>query len=237
LATDDQKSIPGGAGLTPAGIRLIPPEQVRRRFDYDRRLIPNAFVAQKDAASVDLGSAVQNTGLSMGYPAWNLLYYSLLCSLKVERPIVVETGTNLGYSTILMAQALKDARCRGVVFTVDIDAETVSRAKDNAAAAGMCEFIHFVVGDSLDFLSRIAAEHDRIDFAFLDGAHTAPRVIAEFEVIYPRLKACGGMVYFDNTTSAGVAAGLLEIRARFGGNLIQFENCSWAPPGAALWQP
>jgi hypothetical protein len=34
-----------------------------------------------------------------------------------------------------------------------------------------------------------------------------------------------------------VAEALRRIRAAHGGNLIEFANCSWAPPGNAVWRP
>lgn len=215
----------------------IPPDQVMRRFDYDRRLLPNQFVAGTDAESRDLTSAVGATGLSMGYPAWNLLYYSLLCSVARDSPLVVETGTNLGFSTILMAQALKDAGRSGRVLTVDIDAGAVREAEENAEKAGVRELITFAIDDSVSFLRRVRAEEERIDFAFVDGGHSEARVMAEFEILHPLLVAASGKAYFDNTSSGGVAAALRGIRERFGGNLVEFGNCSWCPPGAALWQP
>ena len=130
----------------------IPPQQIRRIFDYDRRLLPNSLLAEREAESRDLPSAVRNTGLSIGYPAWNLLYYSLLCSIDSEDPVIVETGTNLGYSTIVLAQALKDSKAHGVIRTVDINPIAVAQARQNAGRAGVAGVISFSVGDSLDFL-------------------------------------------------------------------------------------
>jgi predicted O-methyltransferase YrrM len=68
----------------------------------------------------------------MGYPAWNLLYYTLLASLRSEEPVVVETRTNLGFSTIIMAQALKDAEARSVVRTVELSSEIAKLAEEHA---------------------------------------------------------------------------------------------------------
>lgn len=33
-----------------------------------------------------------------------------------------------------------------------------------------------------------------------------------------------------------MAKALRHIKAAYGGNLIEFLNCSWAPPGNAIWQ-
>ncbi len=215
-------------------IRPIPS---RRRFDYDRRLLVNAYLAEQEADARDLRSTVARTGLSLGYPAWNLLYYTLLCSLPPSDPVVVETGTNRGFSTIVLAQALIDAGAGGVVRTIDIDPEVVELARRHAAQAGVAGRIRFHVGDSRDFLATLAGEVDHVDFAFLDGDHRAEAVAAEFERLYPLVTACDGKVFFDNTGGGGVAKALRRIHETYGGNLVEFSNCSWAPPGNAIWQP
>jgi predicted O-methyltransferase YrrM len=176
----------------------------------------------------------------MGYPAWNLLYYAALCSLGgrgAGEVSVVETGTNRGFSTIVLAQALVDGGFDGVVETVDIDPEVVEIARANVAAAGLAERVRFHVGDSLARLREIVSRRERIDFAFLDGSHEDAHVRAEFAILHPTIVASRGIVYFDNTVSGGVARALDHIRHAYPGNLVEFRNCSWAPPGNAIWQP
>ena len=212
-------------------------KESRRSFDYDRTLLVNPYLAELEAASPDLASAVKLTGLSIGYPAWNLLYYCLLCSLPPRDAVVVETGTNQGFSTIVMAQALKDAGVNAVVRTVDIDPDVVPQAWRNVEQAGLSRYVDFHVGDSLAFMQELAKQVDHVDFAFLDGDHETRHVVSEFELIRPLVTACGGKVYLDNTSSGGVAEALRHIRATYGGALVEFANCSWSPPGNALWQP
>lgn len=209
----------------------------RRSFAYDRRLLASPYLAALEATSRDLPSAVARTGLSIGYPAWNLLYYCLLCGVSGAEAVVVETGTNHGCSTIVMAQALVDAGVAGVVRTVDADARAVAVARGHAARAGVADRIRFSVGDSAAFLERLGSEVERVDFAFLDADHGADHVEREFALVHPLVAACGGKVYFDNTSSGGVAEALRRIRARFGGSMVEFANCSWSPPGNAIWQP
>jgi predicted O-methyltransferase YrrM len=221
------------------GIRQSDPGLPRRLFQYNHALLPNPYVAELEARSPDIDTAVVHTGLTIGYPAWNLLYYSLLCSLAGEtrEVVVVETGTNHGFSTILIAQALKDAGVRGRLRTVDIDAHLVEIARQNVARAGLSERVGFHIEDSLEFLSRLVQEVSYIDFAFLDGNHEWSHVTREFEIIYPRIVACKGKVYFDNTQSGGVAVAMDYIRKAYDGNFVEFTQCSWSPPGNAIWQP
>lgn len=209
-----------------------------RMFNYNPMLLPNPVLAELETGATDTEAAKLRTGLTVGYPAWNLLYYTLLCSLPPEmsEPVVVETGTNHGISTIVLAQALKDAGHRGVVRTVDIDPAVVEIARANVARAGLIEFVEFHAEDSLEYLKRLAGEVPAIHFAFLDGNHAYDHVRREFGIIHARVAACRGKVYFDNTTAGDVARALRYIRVAYGGNLIEFENCSWQPPGNVIWQ-
>lgn len=213
------------------------PEEVKRTFDYDRRLLPHELLAEREAGVTALEDAIPKTGLTVGYPAWNLLYYSLRCAVTRPAPVVVETGTNQGYSTIVLAQALEELGATSKVVTCDVDPEMTELARANVEAAGLAHRVDFRVGDSLEILAEVVSSVDRVDFAFLDGDHSAEHVFREFQALYPKVRPPGSTVYFDNTTSGGVAEALDRILDRFGGNLVHFSNCSWSPPGNAIWQP
>jgi predicted O-methyltransferase YrrM len=209
-----------------------------RMFVYDRRLLPNEYLAELERKTYDLPSAGFHTGLSVGYPAWNLVYYTLLCSLPPEgtTPVVVETGTNRGFSTIVLAQALKDGDRGGIVRTVDINPSVVETARESVALAGLSSYVEFNVGDSVDYLRRLVPTLDRLDLVFLDGSHERKVVCEEFSIVHPLVTGVGGKVVFDNTTFGGVAEALGQIRDEYGGSLVEFENCSWYPPGCVIWQ-
>jgi cephalosporin hydroxylase len=213
--------------------------EVRRVFDYDRSLLPNKFLAQVDSQSTDIRSAIDTSGLSMGYPAWNLIYYICYCALPWDVPEVnvVETGTNIGFSSIVLAQVLHDRKLKCKLHTVDIAPLSTLRAKQNVAEAGLLDYVRFYTGDSTLFLQDYVQQVETVHFAFLDGSHEAGHVVREFEILHPTLKEGQSTVYFDNTSDEGVAEALLIIKDRFGGNLVQFPSCSWAPPGNAIWQP
>jgi len=213
--------------------------EIRRTFDYQRSLLPNPWLAKMEEQCHDLPGALKFTGLSIGYPAWNLLYYSLFCALPPdqEEVYVVETGTNAGWSTVILAQALRDRKLKSKVHTVDINRELVEIACVNIHDAGLTEQVEFNVGDSLKFLELHMAKIPRLDFAFLDGNHEAEHAFREFELIHPKLTSPYSTVYLDNTKEFGVAEAIKKILERFGGNLVEFPNCSWGPPGNAIWQP
>src|SRR5687767_1130674 len=69
-------------GMALRGVSPVDYGASRRMRQYDSALIPNRYVASVDAAATDGAGAIAKTGLTMGYPAWNLLYYSALCSLS-----------------------------------------------------------------------------------------------------------------------------------------------------------
>ena len=70
--------------------------------------------------------------------------------------MVVETGTNWGASTIVMAQALKDLGTTAKVRTVEMNESLVEIAKGNVEKAGLTDQVEFHVEDSLSFLARTA---------------------------------------------------------------------------------
>lgn len=180
-----------------------------------------------------------DTGYSIGYPAWNLLYYALYTSLhfhKTRKPVIIETGTNRGFSTIILAQVLKDLQIDAKIITVELNAEVAEIARANIAKAGLSDYVELHVQDSLAFLRDFVKTHDHIDFAFLDGNHDFEHVRQEFAIIHPRIVACSGKVYLDNTASAGVGRVIRYIKRAYGGNLVEFLYCSWGPPGNAIWQ-
>jgi len=214
-----------------------------RIFDYRKTLLPNEYLASLEEGVSDIEQAKVRTGLSVGYPGWTLLYYSVLCGLdRTGGNIIVETGTNIGCSTIMLAQALKDSGYDGHVHTVELLEENYRAAVENIEKAGLSRYVSLNCGNSTDFLKEFTKNVTSIRFAFLDGAHEQDHVVEEFELIYPLLTD-KSMVFFDNTYQIAeegedqrVHGALKIIKSRFGGNLINFENTSWFTPGQAIWQ-
>lgn len=214
-----------------------------RMFDYDRNLLPNEYLRSLEIEVEHIEEAIKRTGYSIGYPGWNLLYYSVLCSLRDDNfNNIVETGTNRGCSTIILAQALKDSKRQGRVFSVEIDCDNYKMAMDNINKAHVQEFVRLFHNDSFSFLSNLSLENELISFAFLDGNHDENLVIKEFEMIYPFLDY-KSFVAFDNTypisddkENMRVNGALKRIKEKYGGNLINYENVSWYTPGFAIWQ-
>jgi predicted O-methyltransferase YrrM len=202
----------------------------------------NSRLREVEEGVAEIETAKERSGLSIGYPGWNLLYYTALCSLNVDGyNLILETGTNWGFSTICLAQALRDSALAGQVPTVDTSSENLAKAKANLSAAGLLDLVVIHCMDSVSLLESEAALDQGVRFAFLDSNHECGHLLREFELLYPKLEDTG-VVFFDNTSpqiteqEAHVYSALQEILKRFGGNLVNFPNTSWWTPGQAVWQ-
>lgn len=221
------------------------PPKYYRRFDYDRSLLPNRHLAGLETGVSRVEEAEPRTGYSVGYPGWNLLYYALLCHLDPESfNIVIETGTNLGCSTIILAQALRDSGAKGRVHTIEQNPAFMERAIRNLADAGLSDLVDAVLGDTRERLPGLVASLQApVRAALLDASHRMADVLLEFEAIYPALEP-DGIVIFGNTFPIAdpgedplVFGALQEILRRHGGHLVNFPFVSWYTPGLAIWQP
>ena len=234
--------------------RWIKSDRIGRRFDYDRGLLPNSHLrtlepsnpapelespGDAEAHYVEFVRWLGDSGMSMGYPSWNLLYFSIISSLlpRQDDPVVVETGTNRGMSTIVMAQALSDLGLEAAVETVDFDPAMTETARQHVADAGLGERVRFHTGDSIEFLAALAERVPHLDFVFLDDAHDRDHVVRQMDIVCPKVAVRRGKVYFDNAGAGGVAEALPHLKQTYGGNLVEFANCSMSPSGNAIWQP
>lgn len=211
--------------------------------DYDRRLLPNGHLRALEEGIETRDDWEARTGASVGYPAWGLLYSLVLCRLKPDAfNLVIETGTNVGSSAIVLAQAIRDSRGTGILRTVEIDEANHAKAAKNFAAAGVSDLVEQHLGDAIERLPAMLEGPHPVAIAFLDGSHLFEQVIAEFELVEPRLEP-DSIVVFDNTYRIAephedqrVHGALRAIQDRFGGNLVNLPFCSWYTPGMAVWQ-
>jgi predicted O-methyltransferase YrrM len=130
-----------------------------------------------------------------------------------RRPLFVETGC--GASTFALAEVA--ARIGGDVYSCECDSEKIAelRARGGEALAG----VHFLEGDSLENLARIAARHEHVDFALFDSAPSATHTLREFQLLEPRLGA-GARVLIDDAALPG--ARLLLSPCRKGKLLVPY---------------
>jgi predicted O-methyltransferase YrrM len=73
---------------------------------------------------------------------------------------VLEIGTSIGYSTVSMANAIKDYD--GKIITIEYDQRVAQQAIKNFERAGVAENIEMRIGDALEIVPRVQEEFDLI---------------------------------------------------------------------------
>lgn len=121
---------------------------------------------------------------------------SVMCSLiKPER--VLEIGTAIGYSAILMAAFLKPG---GRIDTIERNDLMVERARENIKRAGLSNVISVIAGDASDVLLNLDKKYDIV---FVDAAKGQ---YLEFLPEIMRLLKKGGLLISDNVLYKGMVA-------------------------------
>jgi predicted O-methyltransferase YrrM len=127
--------------------------------------------------------------LAISAEVGKLLYVLALA----RRPrTIVEFGASLGYSTIHLAAALRDAG-GGRLITTELSADKAATAIANIAQAGLDDLVELRVGDALDTLEGLDDDVD-VDCLFLDGSNDLYRGV--LDLVAPRL-APGALVVAD----------------------------------------
>ena len=106
---------------------------------------------------------------------------------------ILEIGTAIGFSTLLMAENAPGAK----ITTLDRNPEMIAFAKDNFAKYDTRHQITLVEGDAVDTLSSIEGE---FDFVFMDSSKA--KYIVFLPEVLEHLKV-GGVVVFDDVFQGG----------------------------------
>ncbi|GAA4680355.1 O-methyltransferase [Gordonia humi] len=129
------------------------------------------------------------TGFSMSPEQGDQLY---LLARYGRATNVVEFATSLGFSTIFIAAALKEAGA-GIVYSAELVPSKVEQARRNIDRAGLSDYVEILEGDAREALSSVP---DRIDLAVIDG--WIPAVSLEvLKTIEHKLRP-GALVYNEN---------------------------------------
>jgi predicted O-methyltransferase YrrM len=108
---------------------------------------------------------------------------------KYKVRTILEVGTLVGYSAILMAKNLPEG---GKIHTIEIDPRSAAEAKVNIEKAGFSDMVVQYIGNALDVIPTI---DETFDMAFLDAAKDEYMVY--LKIAEPKLKK-GGVVFADN---------------------------------------
>lgn len=124
--------------------------------------------------------------------------------VQLFRPeVIIETGTNVGYSTARLAHGLQSYSKTGMIYTFDIgDACHLFEGTE------LPQNISFILGSSLDadFDESIVA-----DMLVLDSDHSYDTIIKEILRFEPQLKVGGLMLLHDSIYFDGVAHAAIEL--------------------------
>lgn len=109
--------------------------------------------------------------------------------LAMKRPEkILEIGTAIGFSAILMAKEVKDCQ----IITIENYEPRIKEAGNNFSKYGYSDRIHLIEGDAVKILSNM---EDKFDFIFLDVAK------AQYIRLLPdivRILHKGGVLFADN---------------------------------------
>lgn len=116
---------------------------------------------------------------------------------------ILEIGTAIGFSALLMAEQVPDAR----ITTIDRNEEMIGFAKENFARLDQRNQITLLEGDAEDLLEHI---EQRFDLIFMDSAKS--KYIVFLPEVLKRLEV-GGVVILDDIFQGGdVTRDIMEVR-------------------------
>ena len=121
-------------------------------------------------------------------------FLATLC--RALDPLVLEVGTAIGYSTLHMAEQLRDGR----VVTLELDPDRAAQARDFLGRAGVAERVELVEGDARETIGSLDGPFDLL---FVDAAKAEYK--GYIELAEPKL-AEGALLVVDNLLMGGQVA-------------------------------
>lgn len=119
---------------------------------------------------------------------------------------VLEIGTAIGYSTLLMARQMGEA---GHITSIELDTVRHEMAKYYIGQSDYKDNVYLLNGDANEILVNLKGEYDLV---FLDGPKG--QYLKQLELIMPLLKE-GAVVLADNVLFRGYVRGDKEPPRRF----------------------
>jgi len=117
---------------------------------------------------------------------------------NIQKPgRILEIGTAIGYSAILMTSFLKQG---GKIDTIERYEKMAEKARENIKMAGKEDTINIIIGDAMDVLACLDKQYDMI---FVDAAKGQ---YPEFLPHCMRMLVKGGLLISDNVLYQGMVA-------------------------------
>ncbi|MGT2911270.1 O-methyltransferase [Streptococcus cameli] len=136
-------------------------------------------------------------------PHETVAYFRLLMqTLQPSR--ILEIGTAIGYSALLMAENSPQSQ----IVTIERNEEMLGFARDNLSKYDSRKQIELLEGDALEVLPTL--EDDQFDFVFMDSAKS--KYIVFLPEVLKKVKV-GGLIVLDDIFQGGdVAKDIMEVR-------------------------
>lgn len=125
--------------------------------------------------------------------------------------IIIETGTYKGFSTLMIASALKRNE-RGHLYTIDLNDWKVL---EECRKFELDSFVTFIQGDSRLAIRELIAKIDNVDFLWLDADHTKKSILEELEAALPAIRPGALIAFHDTILFKEEADAIKEIEHRF----------------------
>lgn len=128
--------------------------------------------------------------------------------VRATKPnVVVETGTHKGFSSLMIAAALKQ-NGSGRLYTIDLEDHGVNA---ELAKFGFGSIATFIKGDGKIVIKELVSKVGAIDFLFLDADHSTESVLSEFEAGRAALRPGSYIAFHDSLTDVREAAAVARI--------------------------
>ena len=122
----------------------------------------------------------------------------LLETVRANKPLrLLEIGTAIGYSTLLLASAMPDGAS---LVSVELDKARAVIARQHIAKAGLCDRVTVLDGDAMTVIPELNGD---FDFVFLDGPKG--QYLAYLTLLINKL-AFGAVIFADNVLFRGMVA-------------------------------
>jgi len=117
--------------------------------------------------------------------------------IKTLKPLhAIELGTCLGISASYIGSALVQ-NGSGSLATFEGSRGRAKIAADNIQSLGLDSIVKVIEGRFQDTLGVYLQDVENIDFAFVDGHHDGDATVGYFELLLPKFKN-GGIIVFDD---------------------------------------
>jgi len=154
--------------------------------------------------------------------------FAIYCLMREKQPdIVLEIGAFVGFSTCIMAQALRD-NGKGFVYCIDPDIDyfsvksPLSHAEKMLGVLGLNDVVRIHRGyfsyprgtahpDANVLGKRISEIVADVDVAYVDGDHATTAVLQDFMLLWPVLKSRASVILHDTRTWVSVRQAIVAL--------------------------